>query len=42
MKASQQDVLATCIDIDLEKIKHAHQTTYFVPYRGAWLHPMHC
>ena len=41
-KASQQEFLATCIDIDLERnVKHAqwhkytrkrgHQTTYFVP-----------
>ena len=45
-KASQHEFLATCIDVDLEKkVKHAqwhkytrkrgHQTTYFVPYRGA-------
>ena len=45
-KASQQEFLATCIDVDLEEnVKHAqwhkytrkrgHQTTYFVPYRGA-------
>ena len=45
-KASQQEFLVTCIDIDLEKnVKHAqwhkdtrkrgHQTTYFVPHRGA-------
>ena len=45
-KASQQEFLATCIDVDLEQnVKHAgrqkytrkrgHQTTYFVPYRGS-------
>ena len=45
-KASQYELLATCIDVDLEKnVQHAqwhkytrkrgHQTTYFVPYCGA-------
>ena len=45
-KASQQEFLATCIDVNLEQnVKHAgrqkytrkrgHQTTYFVPYRGS-------
>mmetsp|Transcript_99304 Transcript_99304/g.167433 ORF Transcript_99304/g.167433 Transcript_99304/m.167433 type:complete len:98 (+) Transcript_99304:142-435(+) len=45
-KASQQEFLATCIDVDLQKnVKHAqwhkntrkrgHQTTYFIPYCGA-------
>ena len=45
-QASQQEFLATCIDVDLEKnVKHAqwhkytrkrgHKTTYFIPYRGA-------
>ena len=45
-KASQQELLATCLDVDLEKnVKHAqrhkytrkrgYQTTYFVPYPGA-------
>ena len=45
-KASQHEFLATCIDVDLQKnVQHAqwhkytrkrgHQTTYFVPYRGA-------
>ena len=51
-KASQQQFLATCIDVHLEKnVKHAqwhkytgkrgHQTTYFVLYRGALLCPWH-
>ena len=46
MKALQHEFLATCIDVNLEKnVKHAqwhkctrkrgHQTTYFIPYRGA-------
>ena len=45
-KASQQEFLATCINVDLEKnVKHAqwhkytrkrgHQASYFVPFRGA-------
>ena len=45
-KASKHESLATCIDVDLEKNaehahwhkytrKRGHQTTYFVPYRGA-------
>ena len=40
-KASQHEFLTTCIDVDFGEKHQActrnrgHQTTYFVPYRGA-------